>query len=69
MTAAGTSDTHSPDLLRVRVVEWQAPGPVAKAALPTSGIEAMRAIRDGRGNLAVHATATFFHARRGTQSG
>jgi uncharacterized protein (TIGR00369 family) len=48
MTAAETSDLHSPDLLRTRVVEWQAPGPVAKAAMPMSGIEAMRAIRDGR---------------------
>ena len=47
MTAADTTDLHSPDLLRVRVVEWQAPGPVAKAAMPMSGIEAMRAIRDG----------------------
>jgi len=48
MTAAETTDLHSPDLLRVRVVEWQAPGPVARAAMPMSGIEAMRAIRDGR---------------------
>lgn len=30
-----------------RVVEWQAPGPVAKAAAALSGIEVMRAIRDG----------------------
>jgi hypothetical protein len=45
MTAAETSDLHSPDLTRVRVVEWQAPGPVAAAAMPMSGIEAMRAIR------------------------
>ncbi|MCS3448799.1 MULTISPECIES: PaaI family thioesterase [Bradyrhizobium] len=48
MTAAESIDLHSPDLLRARVVEWQAPGPVAKAAAPMSGIEAMRAIRDGR---------------------
>lgn len=48
MTAAETSDLHSPELTRARVVEWQAPGPVAKAAMPMSGIEAMRAIRDGR---------------------
>lgn len=48
MSAAEPTDLHSPDLLRVRVVEWQAPGPVAKAAMPMSGIEAMRAIRDGR---------------------
>lgn len=48
MTAAETIDLHSSDLKRVRVVEWQAPGPVAAAAMPMSGIEAMRAIRDGR---------------------
>ncbi|MDH2384768.1 PaaI family thioesterase [Bradyrhizobium sp. CER78] len=47
MTAAETSDLHSPELTRTRTVEWQAPGPVAKAAMPMSGIEAMRAIRDG----------------------
>lgn len=47
MTAAETSDLHSPELLRTRVVEWQAPGPVARAAMPMSGIAAMRAIRDG----------------------
>jgi hypothetical protein len=29
------------------VVEWQAPAPVAKAALGMSGLEAMCAIRDG----------------------
>lgn len=45
MTAAETIDLHSSDLKRVRVVEWQAPGPVAAAAMPMSGIEAMRAIR------------------------
>ncbi|QOZ25414.1 Putative esterase [Bradyrhizobium ivorense] len=44
---AETTDLFSPDLLRVRVVEWQAPGPAAQAAAPMSGIEAMRAIRDG----------------------
>src|SRR3981189_1392802 len=32
---------------RHRVGEWQAPGPVAKAASGMSGLEAMRAIRDG----------------------
>ncbi|MGY4223404.1 hypothetical protein ACVMIH_000765 [Bradyrhizobium sp. USDA 4503] len=48
MTAAESIDLRSPDLTRTRVVEWQAPGPVAKAALSMSGIEAMRAIRDGR---------------------
>ncbi|WP_076860454.1 PaaI family thioesterase [Bradyrhizobium mercantei] len=48
MTAAETSDLHSPELTRTRVVEWQAPGPVAMAAMGMTGIEAMRAIRDGR---------------------
>ncbi|WP_044536617.1 PaaI family thioesterase [Bradyrhizobium sp. LTSP885] len=48
MTANDTTDLFSPDLLRVRVVEWQAPGPAAKAAVAMSGIEAMCAIRDGR---------------------
>ncbi|MDP1868537.1 PaaI family thioesterase [Bradyrhizobium sp.] len=32
---------------RERVVAWQAPGPVAKAAAGMSGLDAMRAIRDG----------------------
>src|SRR5690349_2582814 len=47
MTAAETSDLFSPELLRTRVVEWQAPGPAAKVAAAMSGIAAMRAIRDG----------------------
>jgi uncharacterized protein (TIGR00369 family) len=32
---------------RERVVDWQAPGPVARAAAGMSGLEAMCAIRDG----------------------
>lgn len=48
MTPTETIDLFSPDLMRVRVVEWQAPGPAAKAAVAMSGLEAMRAIRDGR---------------------
>src|SRR6266516_896106 len=53
MTAAGHIDTadsaglFSPALRRQRVVDWQAPGPVGKAAAAMSGLEAMRAIRDG----------------------
>ena len=53
MTAAGSIDTaESTDLFtaarrRERVVVWQAPGPVAKAAAGMSGLETMRAIRDG----------------------
>ena len=41
-------DLFAPQLRRERVVEWQAPGPAARAAMTMSGIEAMRAIRDGR---------------------
>lgn len=47
MTVAATTELFSPDLLRVRVVEWQEPGPAAKAAMTMSGMEAMCAIRDG----------------------
>ena len=52
MTAAdsidtGTADLFSPGLRRERVVDWQAPAPVAKAAAAMSGLDAMRAIRDG----------------------
>lgn len=48
MTVAEATDLFSPALRRERVVDWQAPGPVAKAALGLSGIAAMEAIRDGR---------------------
>ena len=52
MTAANakhaeTPDLFAPELRRQRVVEWQAPGPVARAAMGMSGMEAMQAIRDG----------------------
>ena len=53
MTAGGpervleNSDLFSLDTRRHRVIEWQAPGPVAKAAVGLSGLEMMRAIRDG----------------------
>ena len=53
MTAGGVqkaleiSDLFSFDARRHRVVEWQAPGPVAKAAAGMSGLEIMCAIRDG----------------------
>ena len=40
-------DLFDPALRRERVVDWQAPGPAAKAALAMSGMEAMCAIRDG----------------------
>ena len=41
------SDLFAPQLRRERMVEWQAPGPVAKAAYGMSGLETMCAIRDG----------------------
>ena len=53
MTAGGVqqaleiSDLFSFDTRRHRVVEWQAPGPVAKASSGMSGLETMCAIRDG----------------------
>ena len=53
MTAGGVQqameilDLFSFDSRRHRVVEWQAPGPVAKAAAGKSGLEIMCAIRDG----------------------
>jgi uncharacterized protein (TIGR00369 family) len=40
-------DLFSFETRRHRVVEWQAPGPVAKAAAGLSGLETMCAIRDG----------------------
>src|ERR1700720_1699090 len=45
--AADTADLFAAASRRERVVDWQAPGPVAKAAAAMSGLEAMRAIRDG----------------------
>src|SRR5712664_3722738 len=47
MTTMDTAELFSPAARRERVVDWQAPGPVAKAAAAMSGLEAMRAIRDG----------------------
>src|SRR6476646_8909750 len=51
MTAAARADAtdlFAPHLRRERLVDWQAPGPAAKAAMTMSGMEAMLAIRDGR---------------------
>jgi uncharacterized protein (TIGR00369 family) len=48
MTASDTHELFSPTLRRERVVDWQAPGPVATAAMGLSGMDAMQAIRDGR---------------------
>jgi uncharacterized protein (TIGR00369 family) len=42
-----SSDLFSFDTRRHRVVEWQAPGAVAKASADLSGLEIMCAIRDG----------------------
>ena len=47
MTTIETTDLFSSSTRRERVVDWQAPGPAAKAAAAMSGMEAMRAIRDG----------------------
>jgi uncharacterized protein (TIGR00369 family) len=47
MTVMDTADLFSPALRRERVVDWQAPIAVAKAAAAMSGLEVMRAIRDG----------------------
>jgi uncharacterized protein (TIGR00369 family) len=47
MTAIEPADLFTPASRRERVVDWQAPGPVAKAAAGMSGLEFMRAIRDG----------------------
>ena len=47
MTATVAADLFSSEKRRERVVDWQAPGPAAKAAAGMSGMEAMCAIRDG----------------------
>jgi uncharacterized protein (TIGR00369 family) len=47
MTATESVDLFSFDTRRHRVVDWQAPGPVAEAAAGMTGLETMCAIRDG----------------------
>jgi hypothetical protein len=47
MTMTDTVDLFSLETRRQRVVDWQAPGPVAKAAAGMSGLQIMCAIRDG----------------------
>jgi uncharacterized protein (TIGR00369 family) len=47
MTVIDTADLFPPALRRERLVDWQAPGLAAKLAADMSGMEAMRAIRDG----------------------
>lgn len=46
-TRMETPDLFAPELRRQRLVEWQSPGPVARAAMGLSGLEVMQAIRDG----------------------
>jgi uncharacterized protein (TIGR00369 family) len=48
MTEIDQTELFSPALRRERVVDWQVPAPVAKAAMALSGMDAMLAIRDGR---------------------
>ena len=59
MTSHDQLDLFSPAQRRERLVDWQVPAPVAKVAMGLSGMDAMLGIRDGKGALAVHATATF----------
>src|SRR3954464_340114 len=47
MTTIDTAELFSSAIRRERVVDWQAPGPAAKAAAGMKGMEAMCAIRDG----------------------
>jgi uncharacterized protein (TIGR00369 family) len=47
LDSVDAADLFAPALRRERVVEWQAPGPIAKAAAAMSGLDAMRRIRDG----------------------
>ena len=47
MTTIDTAELFSSASRRERVVDWQAPGPAAKAAAGMTGMEAMCAIRDG----------------------
>ncbi|MDF0519747.1 PaaI family thioesterase [Bradyrhizobium yuanmingense] len=48
MTDNDQPDLFSPMQRRERVVDWQAPAPVARAAMGLSGMDAMLGIRDGR---------------------
>ncbi|KQT27440.1 MAG: PaaI family thioesterase [Bradyrhizobium sp.] len=48
MTDIDQFKLFSPAQRRERVVDWQVPAPVARAAMTLSGMDAMRAIRDGR---------------------
>ena len=48
MTEPTELDLFSAAQRRERVVDWQAPAPVAKVAMGLSGMDAMLGIRDGR---------------------
>lgn len=48
MTDIDQLNLFSPAQRRERVVDWQAPAPVARAAMGLSGMDAMLGIRDGR---------------------
>ena len=47
MTVTDNIDLFATASRRERVVDWQAPGPVAGAAATMTGLEAMSALRDG----------------------
>ncbi|WP_371126057.1 hypothetical protein [Bradyrhizobium sp.] len=47
MDEADPTDLFAAGLRRQRMVDWHAPGPVARAAAAMSGLDAMRAIGDG----------------------
>lgn len=48
MTEIDCADLFSDANRRERLVDWQVPAPVARAAIGLSGLDAMRGIRDGR---------------------
>jgi uncharacterized protein (TIGR00369 family) len=48
MTEIDQTELFSAARRRARVVDWQAPAPVAEAAMALSGMDAMLGIRDGR---------------------
>lgn len=48
MTEPAQLDLFSPAQRRERLVDWQAPAPVAKVAMGLSGMDAMLGLRDGR---------------------
>ena len=70
MTMTDTVDLFSPTLRRQRVVDWQAPGPAAKAA--ARHVRAGDDVRDPRRYPAAAADGPadwFRYARRRTRAG